>query len=105
MVSAPAKGNAVAAVADDIRGRGSEFREKHELMERTKVVMDAVVARNSASVARVSKEREIEVEREDRRESDATGRGRRFRWPCNSDRLPFLRRDSTVAVDGGGVAD
>ncbi|MED6115207.1 hypothetical protein PIB30_088055 [Stylosanthes scabra] len=43
-------------------------------MERTKVVMDAVVAGNSASVAGVSKEREIEVEMEDRRERDATRR-------------------------------
>ncbi|MED6118441.1 hypothetical protein PIB30_002694 [Stylosanthes scabra] len=34
MVTAPAKGNVVAAVADDIRGRGSELREKHELQRR-----------------------------------------------------------------------
>ncbi|MED6130537.1 hypothetical protein PIB30_001624 [Stylosanthes scabra] len=105
MVTAPAKGNAVAPVADDIRGRGSELREKHELMERTTVVMDAVVAGNSVSVAGVAKERDIEIEREDRRERDATGRGRRFRRCCNFEWLPFLRHDSTVAVDGRAVAD
>ncbi|MED6125914.1 hypothetical protein PIB30_073205, partial [Stylosanthes scabra] len=37
--------------------------------------MDAVVAGNSVSVAGVAKEREIEAEREDRREKDAMGRG------------------------------
>ncbi|MED6162608.1 hypothetical protein PIB30_072122, partial [Stylosanthes scabra] len=68
--------------------------------------MDAVVAGNSASVAGVSKERDRGREGGSKRERrDATGRGIRFRRPCNSDRLPFLRRDSTVAVDGGGVAD
>ncbi|MED6159900.1 hypothetical protein PIB30_046552 [Stylosanthes scabra] len=80
MVTTPAKGNVVAlvaAVADDIRGRGSE----------------------------VAKEREIETEREDRREKEAMGRGRRFRRRCNSQWLPFLRRNSTVVVDGGAVAD
>ncbi|MED6113190.1 hypothetical protein PIB30_068585 [Stylosanthes scabra] len=70
MVTAPAKGNAVAAVADDIRRTGSELREKHELMERTTVVMDVLVAGNSVSVAGVAKEREIEIEREDRRERE-----------------------------------
>ncbi|MED6184497.1 hypothetical protein PIB30_048013 [Stylosanthes scabra] len=96
MVTAPAKGNAVAAVADDIRGRGSELREKHELMERTTVVMDAIVAGNSISVVGVAKEREIEIEREDRRERNAMGRGRRFSCRCNSEWLPFLRRNSTA---------
>ncbi|MED6184934.1 hypothetical protein PIB30_052202 [Stylosanthes scabra] len=99
MVTTPAKGNVVAAVADDIKGRGSELREKHKLMERTTVVMDAIVAGNSVSIAGVAKEREVEIEREDRRERDAMGRGRRFRRRCNSEWLPFLRRDSTVAVD------
>ncbi|MED6162337.1 hypothetical protein PIB30_069406 [Stylosanthes scabra] len=70
MVTTPAKGNVVAAVADDIRGRGSELREKHDLMERTTVVMDAVVVGNSVSVVGVAKEREIEIEREDRRERE-----------------------------------
>ncbi|MED6177984.1 hypothetical protein PIB30_103312, partial [Stylosanthes scabra] len=58
MVTASAKGNVVTAIADDIRGRGSELREKHELMERIMVVMDAVIAGNSVSVTRVAKESE-----------------------------------------------
>ncbi|MED6199598.1 Cinnamyl-alcohol dehydrogenase Flavonol reductase/cinnamoyl-CoA reductase [Stylosanthes scabra] len=68
MVMVPTKGNVVAAVADDIRGRGSELREKHELMERTTAVMDAVVAGNSVSVAGVAKERDRDREGGSKRE-------------------------------------
>ncbi|MED6157864.1 hypothetical protein PIB30_027393 [Stylosanthes scabra] len=39
----------------------------------------------------------------ERERSDA--RRRRFRRRCNSELLPFLRRDFTVAVDDGAVAD